>query len=192
MSINLQKGQRVSLKKPTGDGLDRVLVGLGWDVKQFDNGADFDLDSSVFMLGENGKCPTDGEIVYFGNLEHSSGAVKHMGDNRTGEGEGDDEQIFIDLTKMPGNVKKIVFVVTIYDAEERNQNFGQVENAYLRIMDESNGEELLRYDLTEEFSIEASVIVGEIYKSPDGAWKFNASGNGFQGGLDALCKFYGL
>ena len=135
------------------------MVGLGWDVNQFDSGADFDLDAAAFMLGQNGKCPTEKEFIFYGNLEHSSGAVKHMGDNLTGEGEGDDEQIQIDLTMVPPNVEKIAFTVTIYDSDVRRQNFGQVSNSFIRIVDDSNGQELIRYDLGEDFSIETAVVV---------------------------------
>ena len=190
MPINLSKGQKVDLTKGN-PSLKNMIVGLGWDVNAFDSGADFDLDAAAFMLGENGKCPTEKEFIFYGNLSHASGAVKHMGDNLTGEGEGDDEQIQIDLSKVPANVTKIAFTVTIYDAEPRRQNFGQVSNAYIRIVDESTGQELIRYDLGEDFSIETAVVVGELYKY-NGQWKFNAIGSGFQGGLAALCGHYGI
>ncbi len=143
------------------------------------------------MLGENGKCITEKEFIFYGNLEHNSGAVKHMGDNLTGEGEGDDEQIQVDLTKIPANVQKIAFTVTIYEAEERRQNFGQVSNAFIRIVDEATNTELIHYDLGEDFSIETAVVVGELYRH-NGEWKFNAIGSGFQGGLAALCGHYGI
>ena len=190
MPINLSKGQKVDLTKGN-PSLKNMMVGLGWDVNAFDSGADFDLDAAAFMLGENGKCPTEKEFIFYGNLSHASGAVKHMGANLTGEGEGDDEQIQIDLSKVPANVTKIAFTVTIYDAEPRRQNFGQVSNAYIRIVDESTGQELIRYDLGEDFSIETAVVVGELYKY-NGQWKFNAIGSGFQGGLAALCGHYGI
>ena len=190
MPINLSKGQKVDLTKGN-PSLKNMMVGLGWDVNAFDSGADFDLDAAAFMLGENGKCPTEKEFIFYGNLSHASGAVKHMGDNLTGEGEGDDEQIQIDLSKVPANVTKIAFTVTIYDAEPRRQNFGQVSNAYIRMVDESTGQELIRYDLGEDFSIETAVVVGELYKY-NGQWKFNAIGSGFQGGLAALCGHYGI
>lgn len=143
------------------------------------------------MIGENGKCPTEKEFVFYGNLEHGSGAVKHMGDNLTGEGDGDDEQIEVDLSKIPANVHKIAFTVTIYDSDVRRQNFGQVSNAFIRIVDEITNTELIRYDLGEDFSIETAVVVGEIYRY-NGEWKFNAIGSGFQGGLAALCGHYGI
>ena len=190
MPINLTKGQKVDLTKGN-PGLKSIMVGLGWDVNAYDSGADFDLDAAAFMLGSNGKCPTDKEFVFYGNLEHVSGAVKHMGDNLTGEGEGDDEQIHVELSKIPANVEKVAFTVTIYDAEVRRQNFGQVSNAFIRIVDESNGSELIRYDLGEDFSIETAVVVGELYRN-NGEWKFNAIGSGFQGGLAALCGHYGI
>ena len=190
MPINLTKGQKVSLTKGN-PGLKKIMVGLGWDVNQFDTGADFDLDASVFLAGANGKCPTEKEFIFYGNLEHASGAVKHMGDNLTGEGDGDDEQIEVDLSLVPANIEKIAFTVTIYDAENRHQNFGQVSNAYCRIVDENTNEELIRFDLGEDFSIETAVVVGELYKH-NGEWKFNAIGSGFPGGLAALCGHYGI
>lgn len=190
MVINLSKGQKVDLTKGN-PGLKNIMVGLGWDVNAFDSGADFDLDAAAFMLGANGKCPTDKEFVFYGNLSHPSGAVNHMGDNLTGEGEGDDEQVQVDLSKVPANVEKIAFTVTIYDAETRKQNFGQVSNAFIRLVDEANGAELIRYDLGEDFSIETAVVVGELYRN-GAEWKFNAIGSGFQGGLSALCGHYGI
>ena len=143
------------------------------------------------MLGANGKCPTEKEFVFYSNLEHSSGSVKHMGDNLTGEGEGDDEQILVDLAKIPSNIDKVAFTVTIYDSDVRRQNFGQVSNAYIRIVDESTGQELIHYDLGEDFSIETAIVVGELYRH-NNEWKFNAIGSGFQGGLAALCGHYGI
>lgn len=190
MPINLSKGQKVDLTK-TNPGLTKIMVGLGWDVNAFDSGSAFDLDAAAFMVGENGKCPTDNEFIFYGNLEHASGAVKHLGDNLTGAGDGDDEQIQIDLAQIPANVAKIAFTVTIYDAETRRQNFGQVQNSFIRIVDEASGTELIRYDLGEDFSIETAVVVGELYRH-NGEWKFNAIGSGFQGGLAALCGHYGI
>lgn len=190
MPINLQKGQKVSLTKGN-PGLKNIMIGLGWDVNRYDGGADFDLDAAVFMLGENGKTPTSDEFIFYGNLVHKSGAIEHMGDNLTGEGDGDDEQIKVDLTKVPDNIQKMDFTVTIYEADKRYQNFGQVDNAYIRIVDENTNEELIRYDLGEDFSIETAVVVGEIYRY-NGEWKFNAIGSGFQGGLAALCGNFGI
>ena len=190
MPINLSKGQKVDLTKGNAS-LKHIMVGLGWDVNAFDSGADFDLDASAFMCGANGKCPTEKEFVFYGNLEHPSGAVKHQRDNLTGEGDGDDEQIFVDLKAIPESVDKIAFTVTIYEAQERRQNFGQVSNAYIRIVDEDTNQELIRYDLGEDFSIETAIVVGELYRH-NGEWKFNAIGSGFQGGLAALCGHYGI
>ena len=190
MPINLSKGQKVDLTKGN-PGLKNVMVGLGWDVNAFDSGADFDLDAAAFMLGSNGKCLTEKEFVFYGNLEHPSGSIKHMGDNLTGEGEGDDEQIEVNLADIPSNIDKIAFTVTIYDAEVRRQNFGQVSNAYIRLVNVDTNEEIIRYDLGEDFSIETAVVVGEIYRH-NGEWKFNAIGSGFQGGLAALCGHYGI
>lgn len=190
MPINLSKGQKVDLTKGN-PSLKNIMVGLGWDINAFDSGCDFDLDAAAFMCGANGKCPTEKEFIFYGNLVHASEAVKHMGDNRTGSGDGDDEQILVDLTKIPVNVERIAFTATIYEADARRQNFGQVSNAYIRIVDEATGQELIRYDLGEDFSIETAVVVGELYKH-NGEWKFNAIGSGFQGGLAALCGHYGI
>lgn len=190
MSITLSKGQKISLTKGN-PGLSKVMVGLGWDVNSFDSGADFDLDASAFLTGMNGKCTADGDFIFYGNLEHSSGAVKHMGDNRTGEGDGDDEQIFVDLGAVPANIQKIAITVTIYEAAKRHQNFGQVENSYCRIVDDATGTEIVRFDLGEDFSIETAIVVGELYRN-NGEWKFNAIGSGYQGGLAALCARYGI
>ena len=190
MGVSLQKGQKVSLTKGN-PGLSKVVVGLGWDVNQFDTGGDFDLDAAAFLLADNGKVSAQGDFVFFGNLEHSSGSVRHLGDNLTGAGEGDDEQIKIDLSLVPANITKIAFTVTIYEAEQRRQNFGQVNNAFIRIYNEETGEELLRYDLGEDFSIETAVVFGELYKN-NSEWKFNAIGSGYQGGLAALCANFGV
>ena len=190
MPINLSKGQKVDLTKGN-PGLKNVMVGLGWDVNAFDSGADFDLDAAAFCLTDSGKVSDQKDFVFYGNLVHPSGAVQHMGDNLTGAGDGDDEQIKINLSKIPANITKIAFTVTIYDAEARRQNFGQVSNSYIRLVDESNEMELIHYDLGEDFSIETAVVVGELYRH-NGEWKFNAIGSGFQGGLAALCGHYGI
>lgn len=190
MSVSLKKGQKVSLTKDNA-GLRKVVVGLGWDVNAYDTGGDFDLDTAAFLLTDSGKVSGQDDFVYFGNLRHPSGAVEHMGDNLTGAGEGDDEQIRIDLQTVPGNITKIAITVTIYEAEARRQNFGQVSRAFIRIYNEETGEEMLRYDLDEDFSIETAVVFGELYKNGS-EWKFNAIGNGFQGGLAALCRNYGI
>lgn len=190
MPVSLQKGQKVNLTK-SSPGLQHVMVGLGWDVNQFDTGGNFDLDAAAFLLTDAGKVSRAEDFVFYGNLSHPSGSVQHMGDNLTGAGDGDDEQIQIDLLKVPENISKIAFTVTIYEAEQRRQNFGQVNNAFIRIYNEENGEELLRYDLGEDFSIETAVVFGELYKN-GGEWKFNAIGSGYQGGLAALCGNYGV
>ncbi len=190
MAVSLTKGQKVDLTKGN-PGLNNLLVGLGWDINKFDGGSDFDLDTAAFMLGADGKTASDADFVFYGNLKHASGGVEHLGDNLTGEGDGDDEQIKVDLSKVPEAVEKIDFTVTIYEAEERRQNFGQVSNAFIRIVDESSNTELIRYDLGEDFSIETAVVVGELYRH-NGEWKFNAVGSGFQGGLQALCQNFGV
>ena len=190
MAVNLQKGQKVDLTKGN-PGLTKLFIGLGWDTNKYDGGSDFDLDSAVFMLGASGKTASDDDFVFYGNMKHNPGSVEHMGDNRTGEGEGDDEQIRVDLSKIPASVEKLAFTVTIYEAEERRQNFGQVSNAFIRVLDDSNGTELIRYDLSEDFSIDTAVIVAEIYRH-NGEWKFNAVGSGFSGGLKALCTEFGV
>lgn len=190
MPVSLQKGQKVSLTKEN-PGLSKVVVGLGWDVNAFDTGGDFDLDASAFLLTDSGKVSTQEDFVFFGNLSHPSGSVQHMGDNLTGVGDGDDEQIKVELSKVPGNITKIAFTVTIYKPEERRQNFGQISNAFIRIYNEETGEEMLRYDLGEDFSIETAAVFGELYKNGS-EWKFNAIGSGYQGGLAALCANYGI
>ena len=190
MPICLEKGQKVDLTKGN-PGLKKMLVGLGWDVNRYDGGSDFDLDASAFLVGSTGKVISSDDFVFYGNLKNKSESVIHMGDNLTGEGEGDDEQLKVDLSKVPSSVDRIVFTVTIYDADKRRQNFGQVSNAFIRIVDETNDKELIRYDLGEDFSIETAVVVGEIYRH-NGEWKFNAIGSGFQGGLAAICANYGV
>ena len=190
MPINLSKGQKVDLTKGN-PSLSKLIVGLGWDTNKYDGSADFDLDAAAFLLSDSGKVNSDADFVFYGNLNHASGAVVHTGDNLTGEGEGDDEVIKVDLSKVPENVSKIAFTVTIYEAEKRNQNFGQVSNAYIRVVDESTGTELIHYDLGEDFSIETAIVVGEIYKN-NGNWKFNAIGSGYSGGLRALCLSFGV
>ena len=190
MPVSLQNGQKVSLTKGN-PGLKKVVVGLGWDVNQFDTGGDFDLDAAAFLLTDSGKVSRQEDFIYFGNLTHPSGSVQHMGDNLTGAGEGDDEQIRVDLSKVPEHITKIAFTVTIYEPEQRRQNFGQINNAFIRIYNEDTGEEMLRYDLGEDFSIETDAVFGEVYKNGS-EWKFNAIGSGYQGGLKALCTQYGI
>ena len=190
MAITLSKGQKVSLTKEN-PGLKNIVVGLGWDTNKYDGGFDFDLDSAAFLLGENDKVNSDSDFIFYNNLKHSSGAVQHLGDNLTGEGDGDDEQVKLDLSLVPQNVNKIAFTVTIHEAQERRQNFGQVNNSYVRVVNADTNQELLKYELGEDFSIETAVVVCEIYRH-NGEWKFNALGSGFEGGLEALCKNFGV
>ena len=190
MAVNLRKGQKVDLTK-SNPGLKKVTVGLGWDINRYDGGDDFDLDASAFLLGAGSKVISDDDFVFYGAPNHASGGVVYGGDNRTGAGEGDDEQIHVDLSLVPAQIERIAFTVTIYDADVRRQNFGQVSNAYVRIIDDASGAELIRYDLEEDFSIETALVVGELYRH-GGEWKFNAVGSGFEGGLTALCLNYGV
>ena len=192
MGVNRSKGQRVSLDK----SMTKALIGLGWDTNSYDGGYDFDLDASAFLLGENGKVLKDEDFIFYNNLSGYDGAVVHTGDNLTGEGEGDDEVILIDFNKLPQNIAKIAITVTIHEAQARHQNFGQVSNAFVRVCkrnsdDDMNGEEMLRYDLMEEFSIETALVVCELYRY-NGEWKFNAVGAGYSGGLEALCRSFGV
>ncbi|MCR1954537.1 TerD family protein [Clostridioides mangenotii] len=190
MAIVLKKGQKIDLTKGN-PGLKKIKLGLGWDTNSFDSGNDYDLDVSVFMVGKSNRVERDEDFIFYNNLKHSSGSVEHLGDNRTGEGDGDDEEIIMDLPKIPDHIEKVAVTVTIYDAEQRRQNFGQVSNSYVRVLNTDNEEEILRYDLGEEFSIETAITVCEIYRY-NGEWKFSAVGAGFEGGLEALCRNYGL
>jgi tellurium resistance protein TerD len=194
MGVNLSKGQRVSLDK----NMTMALVGLGWDPNQYDGGFDFDLDASAFLLGKNGKVLKDEDFVFYGNQNARNGAVMSMGDDTSGGNseDGDDEQIFIDFTKVPPEIEKIAITVTIYDSDVRHQNFGQVSNAYVRVArvsstSDTTGTEVLRFDLGEEFSVETALVVCEIYRNGS-EWKFNAVGAGLSGGLYALCKSFGV
>ena len=189
-NISLTKGANLSLTKEA-PGLNNLLVGLGWDVNGYDGGCDFDLDVSVFMLGADGKVPSNDEFIFFNQKVHKSGSVEHTGDNRTGIGTGDDEIIKVDLSKVPSNIEKIAFTVTIYDAVNRRQTFGQVENSYIRIVNEDNNQEIVRYDLVEDFSIENAMVVGELYRY-NGEWKFKAVGSGFANNLEGLTNKYGV
>ncbi|NQX58085.1 TerD family protein [Paenibacillus qinlingensis] len=190
MPINLSKGQKVDLTK-TNPGLAKIFVGLGWDTNKYDGGGSFDLDSSVFCTNAAGKVDNEKNFVFYNNKENENGSVIHTGDNRTGAGDGDDEQIKVDLSTVPASIEKIAFAITIHEAAERNQNFGQVSNAYVRIVNETDGQELIRYDLGEDFSIETAVVVGELYRN-SGEWKFSAVGSGYRDGLGGLAKDYGL
>ncbi|MBE6025181.1 MAG: TerD family protein [Cellulosilyticum sp.] len=190
MAINLVKGQKIDLTKGN-PSLKKVIIGLGWDINKYSGGQAFDLDTSVFLVGSNGRTNHDEDFIFYNNLESRNKAVIHAGDNRTGEGDGDDEQISLEFDKMPADVERMAVTVTIYEAMERGQNFGQVSNAYVRVLDAATGEELIHYDLGEDFSIETAITVCEIYRH-NGEWRFSAVGSGFQGGLASLCKNYGL
>ena len=190
MAVNLSKGSRVSLSKEA-PGLSKILVGLGWDTNSSDTGAEFDLDASAFLLGASGKVENEKNFVFYNNLTSADGSVVHTGDNRTGEGEGDDEAIKIDLSKISPNVKEIDIVVTIHEANARRQNFGMVKNSFMRIVDERSGKEIARYDLEEDFSTETAVSFGKIYFKVN-EWRFAANGSGFKEGLAGFCKQFGL
>jgi tellurium resistance protein TerD len=183
MAINLQKGQRENINAP------KFTIGLGWDTNNSSTGSGFDLDASVFILGDNKKIISDSHFVFYNNLKSPDDAVIHTGDNLTGDGEGDDEQVKIDLTKINPAVKEICIVVTIHDAIDRKQNFGQVRNSFIRIVDDSNNTELVKYELEEDFSIETAVEFGRIYNK-DGQWKFEAIGVGMKGGLEDYLNKY--
>ncbi|WP_407271245.1 TerD family protein [Radiobacillus sp. PE A8.2] len=190
MAVSLSKGQKVDLTK-TNPGLSKVIIGLGWDVNKYDGGSDFDLDASVFLLDANGKCSSDADFIFYNQLEGGNGSVVHTGDNLTGEGEGDDEQVKVNLSSVPASIEKISFVITIHEGETRNQNFGQVSNSFVRVVSEDTNEELIRYDLGEDFSIETAINVGELYRH-NGEWKFAAVGSGYQGGLGRIATDFGL
>jgi len=188
MAINLSKGGRVNLSKEA-PGLKKALLGLGWDANASDTGKDFDLDASVFLIGADGKTPTDQDFVFYNNLKSPNGSVEHTGDNRTGEGDGDDEAIRVNLDAVPENIQEIIVVVTIHEAQERGQNFGQVRNAYVRIVDEDTGNEILKYELDEDFSAETAVEFGKLYRK-DGSWRFQAVGEGYNAGLQKFVDKY--
>ncbi len=187
--VNLVKGQKVELTKGNA-GLNSLTVGLGWDVNRF-GGGDFDLDASAIMLGDNGKVKSADGFVFFNHPHDENSSVVHKGDNLTGAGDGDDEQIVIDLSKVPADISKIALAVTIYEGDRRMQNFGMVSSAYVRIINNAGGEELMRYDLSEDYSTETAMIMGELYRH-NGEWKFTAVGSGFSGGLPSLCDNYGI
>jgi tellurium resistance protein TerD len=189
MAINVRKGERIDLTK-TNPGLTKILIGLGWDVNHYDTGHPFDLDVSVAGLDANGKLVNEKEFVFFNNPSNPNGSIKHTGDNRTGEGSGDDEQIYIDLANVPETIQRIEIAVTIYEAEQRDQRFGQVRNAYARVLNQETNEELIYYDLGEGYSRETALVVAAVYRY-NGEWKFEAVGAGFEGGLEALVKQYG-
>ncbi|HDT6518112.1 TPA: TerD family protein [Klebsiella aerogenes] len=189
MSVSLSKGGNVSLSK-SDPSMKNVLVGLGWDVRTTD-GQDFDLDASAFLLSETGKVRSDSDFIFYNNLKSADGSVTHTGDNRTGEGDGDDESLIIKLDMIPANVAKIVFVVTIHDAQMRRQSFGQVSGAFIRLVNNDSQLEEARYDLTEDASSETAMLFGELYRH-NGEWKFRAVGQGYAGGLSSVCAQYGI
>ncbi|MFF2076387.1 TerD family protein [Kitasatospora sp. NPDC058162] len=189
MGVSLSKGGNVSLTKEA-PGLQAVVVGLGWDVRTT-TGTDFDLDASALLCNEQGKVGSDGNFVFFNNLKSPDGSVEHTGDNLTGEGEGDDEAIKVNLAAVPADVQKIVFPVSIYDAENRSQNFGQVRNAFIRVVNQANNAELARYDLSEDASTETAMVFGELYRN-GGEWKFRAIGQGYASGLRGIAQDFGV
>ena len=190
MAISLAKGQKIDLTK-TNPGLTNIIVGLGWDTKKYDGGNDFDLDAVAFLVNKEGKSTGDSSFIFYNNKQDASGSVVLSGDNLTGEGEGDDETIKVNLSTVPADVDKIAVCIDIHEAAARSQNFGQVSNAYVRIVNEANGEELLRFDLSEDYSVETGIVAAELYRH-SGEWKFSAVGSGFQGGLASLAANYGL
>ncbi len=189
MGVSLNKGGNVSLSKEA-PGLTRILIGLGWDTRATD-GADFDLDASLFMLTAEGRVRSDADFIFYNNLKSTDGSVEHTGDNLTGEGEGDDEAIKVTVNSVPPDVDKLVVAVTIHDAQTRGQNFGQVENAFIRVVNDENGTEIARYDLSEDASVETAMIFGEVYRH-GAEWKFRAVGQGYTGGLGPLAQSYGI
>ena len=190
MAVNLRKGGRVSLSKEV-PGLKKIKIGLGWDANPTDTGSQFDLDASLFMLGSDGKVISDEHFIFYNNNTSPCGAVVHKGDNRTGMGEGDDETIEIDLDRVDSVVHSIIFTVTIDEATSRNQNFGQVNNALIRIINQDTNQEITRYELDEDYSIETAINFGELYRK-NGNWNFKAVGAGYNAGLEGFCRQYGV
>lgn len=189
MAISLTKGGNISLSK-TDPTLKNVVIGLGWDARPTD-GQDFDLDASAFLLKEDGKVRSDADFIFYNQLRSTCGSIEHTGDNLTGDGEGDDESLILKLDMIPYEVQRIVFTVTIHDADKRKQNFGQVSNAAIRVVNQDTGVEVTRYDLSEDASTETAMVFGEVYRH-NGEWKFKAVGQGYAGGLAALAKQYGI
>ncbi len=190
MGVSLAKGGRVSLSKEA-PGLKKIKVGLGWDANTTDTGAQFDLDASAFLVGTDGKVISDSHFIFYNNATSPCGAIVHEGDNRTGEGDGDDEVIAIDLDKIAPEIDKIIFTVTIDEAVSRNQNFGQVNNSFIRILNVDGGAELTKYELDEDYSSETAINFGELYRK-NGSWNFKAVGAGFNDGLNGFCKMFGV
>ena len=189
MAISSNKGGNLSLSK-TDPSLNQVLIGLGWDARATD-GVDFDLDASAFLLAANDKVRAETDFIFYNQTRSPEGSVEHTGDNRTGAGDGDDEAVKIDLAKVPAEVQKIAITVTIHDAESRGQNFGQVQNAFIRVVNDQTNVEIVRFDLNEDYSTETAMIFGELYRH-NGEWKFRAVGQGYNGGLSAMCRQYGI
>lgn len=189
MPISLTKGSNINLSKEA-PGLNKITLGLGW-AKRATSGAEFDLDASAFMLTDQGKVRSDADFIFYKQNTSTCGSVQHTGDNRTGEGDGDDEKINVDLSKVPADVQKVVFTVTIYEHDVRNQNFGMVSNAYIRVLDQGNGQEVARYDLSEDASTVTAMIFGELYRH-NGEWKFKAVGQGFTNGLAEMARNFGV
>lgn len=189
MSISIAKGGNVSLSKEA-PGLAKILIGLGWDARSTD-GADFDLDASAFLLAESGKVRSDADFIFYNQLKSADGSVEHTGDNLTGEGEGDDEAVKVDLARVAAEIQRVAVAVTIHDADARKQNFGMVQNAFIRVVNDADGKEIARYDLSEDYSTETALIFGEVYRH-GAEWKFRAVGQGFQGGLAPLARNYGV
>lgn len=190
MPVNLSKGQKVDLTK-SNPGMSKITVGLGWDVNKYDGGKGFDLDATAFCLNASGKVNSEKEFIFYNNKSNVNGSIVSSGDNQSGEGAGDDESIKINLPAVPADIQKVAFCITIHDAAARNQNFGQVANAYVRVLNEDTGEELIRYDLGEDFSVETAVVVGELYRN-NTEWKFSAVGSGYRNGLEGLCTDFGV
>lgn len=189
MPISLSKGENISLSK-TDPNLKSVLLGLGWDARA-SNGDDFDLDASLFMVGENGKVGSERDFIFYGQLTSPCGSVEHTGDNRTGQGDGDDEAIKVFLSKVPAHVSRLVVTVTIHEADSRRQNFGMVRDAFVRLVNLDTDSEVVRFDLSEDYSSVTALIFGEIYRRAD-EWKFKAVGQGYAGGLRAMCQQHGV
>lgn len=189
MSVSLSKGGNVSLSKEE-PGLSRILIGLGWDTRTTD-GTDFDLDASAFLLGTGDRVRGDADFIFYNNLRSADGSVEHTGDNRTGEGDGDDEALKVDLATVPSDVQKIAISVTIHEGEQRRQSFGMVSNAFIRVVNDVTGREIARYDLSEDASTETAMIFGEVYRH-NGEWKFRAVGQGYKGGLAPMARNFGV
>ncbi len=189
MAISLNKGGNLSLTK-TDPSLTKLLIGLGWD-ERVTSGSEFDLDASAFLLSATGRVRGDHDFIFYNQLKSDNGAVEHMGDNRTGAGDGDDEVIKVNLSLVPADIEKIILTVTIHDANVRSQNFGQIANAFIRVVNEDTGNEVVRFDLAEDYSIETAMVFGEVYRY-NNEWKFRAVGQGYSGGLAAMCSQYGV